>query len=261
MFQKKLMAGALGVLALTTATTAQADDHMYERPWDLTLGAITLFSPEYKGSDETETRVLPMVEASYYLDEQRSLFFGMKDGLGYNYSYNDMLDAGVAVHYRSGRDSSDDTFLAGMEDLDDAAELNAYVSMKNGPFNAGVELSKGVTGDNGGLQLRLNAGADKKLAKKLRGGLGVSVAYSDDEYMEDYFSVSAAEATAGRAAYDAGSGFSEAEFSGNLIYMHDKHHMGMLNASYGVLMGDAGDSSLTQDESYFSAVIGYGYRF
>lgn len=232
-----------------------------ESPLSLTLGVGVVYTPEFKGSSETNTWTLPYVSAKYRLNEKESLFLNMSEGLGYKYKLDDVWSFGVAASYRKGRDSKEDAKTVGMADVRHTAEVGGFVNMKMTPYaTLSAKYMKGV-GSNDGGYLQVGASTYRDLSPKLKGTVGISTIYADGEYMNDYYSVSVVDRTSTRAAYDADSGFSDVSLSSRLIYSHDDHHMVTTGLSYGMLVNDAKNSTIVSEDDYITAFIGYGYRF
>lgn len=233
----------------------------YERPWDLSVMGGVMSKPEYKGSDSNNIDPFLTLNAEYRLNPLNRFFLSMENGLGYGYSLTQNLELGAGLGLRQGRDSSDDVFLSGLADVDDTLTFMAYANYNYGDFNFGIDLEKGLDSSNDGITTKFSAGYMKRVDARLTVGGTVSTVYGNNTYMDQNFSISSADAVAGRPAYDADAGFSEVALKGYVNYNIEGPHNVIATAKYTKLIGDAKDSSVVQDDSNISVTAGYSYEF
>lgn len=233
-----------------------------KRNWDLTLLAGLGYGSKYQGSEGSELKPIIFANGSYNIDSWQYLYLSYENGLGYGFKLTDNLDIGAGLGYRFGRESDDAAILHGLDDVDDTATVNAFAEYKFTPnYKAGIRVSKGLDSSNKGLTTKLYAGYSSKLTEKFTLNTSISTIYGDDDYMEQNFGVSAADATAKRAAHNADSGFSNVSLTVGGNYNIDGPHNILSSVKYTKLLGDAKDSSITEDDTDVALMMSYAYKF
>jgi len=256
------------VAVCLAATSAQAD----EKPlWEIGAGTTALAFPDYRGSSQTRSYLLPVPYVVYrgeFLradrDGIRSIFFDSED---------------VEVHVSAGAsfpvDSRDNEARLGMPDLAPTVELGPAVDvvlwrsvatgmklMLRMPARAGftVQRSPEYIGWLFSPRLTLdleNVGGlpDWTL------GLVVSPVYGDRRFHRYFYSVSPEYATPSRPAYDARAGYGGTEFLAALWKRYPHCWIGGF-VRYDALSGAVfDDSPLVKTRSYFAAGIAIAWIF
>ncbi len=250
------------VLAIAGGGGAAAQD----AEWKVSLGAGTLFKPDYEGSDEYEADPLPDISVSY-----RDIVFLRGTTLSANLLTFDALrpegviQVGPMVRYRFGRDQDDNDALRGLGDVDGSVEAGVFARFRVGPWSTGLNLVQDIAGGHEGMLGEAFVAHDVPLSDRLRANLRGSVSWADDDYMQSYFGISSAQAArSGRAPFDADSGFKDIGLTLGLEYE--------LSADWGVggrigysrLLNDAADSPLVDGDgsaNQFTAGVSLSYRF
>ncbi|MDQ0316110.1 MipA/OmpV family protein [Amorphus orientalis] len=168
-----------------------------------------------------------------------------------------------SINFVGSRSSSDASYLTGMDDVDFAFEFGPGVAYRYGMFRGFANLRYGFTGHNGfvgeaGVDLVLNP------MERVQLSLGPRVGFANDEYVQTYFGVSAAEATRSQfAAYDPSGGFTDVGVGGRITYDWTEKTKLHLQADYTRYIGDVADSPVVEagSEDQFYVGIGITYRF
>lgn len=241
--------------------------------WDIRIGIGARYDAKYEGSDEMETRVLPLIDITW----KDLVFLNPREGLGVHVFADHNLTVSVGVGYVFGRDESDSSGLRGMGDIDETAAANLMVKYDLGLFKPYVGASRHL-GDIDGTLVEVGVGGIVPLAL-MTGGmnspgmgdgglkgpalqLGVSATWADGDYMEGYFGVNPVQSAAsGYARYDAESGFKSVDFKFGVIYPFAENWAVNARGGYSRLLGDAADSPIVRDDGRFSGGLFLSYRF
>jgi len=230
--------------------------------WDISLGLALATIPEYVGANDNNFYVFPFIRAQYSIDAKNKLFFSPYEGLGFKHLLNDSWQMGVRTNIRNDRDSSDDASLAGMPDIDVAFEAGPFVRYTYDRLTLGVDVLTDISGEHDGYAVEASAKLNVPTPmNRLKASVGVEAMYADDDFMNHYFRVSNAQATATRRAFNPGSGFASVGANGTLTYIVDEHWFVTGNLGVTGLTGDAADSPLTREDTNMSAFLATGYRF
>ena len=228
--------------------------------WSIGLGAGVISAPEYLGADSIETFAVPAIDIAY----RRTITFNFYEGLNaYFFNRGDFsLKAGVA--YQPGRDEDEDPSLAGIGDIDDATLLRLVAEYQLDIYTAFVGLRRHYGGTDG-TQFEAGIQAFYSLREEITSPrllLNLAVLYSDEDYMQGYFGIDAAQSAAsGLQPYSAEPGVSSVRAGATFLYPLTRHWRLTAVTQYRELVGDAVDSPLVvQDGQWFGGVFA-GYRF
>jgi MipA family protein len=231
----------------------------------LKAGGAMLVTPKYEGSKDYEVRGFPIVAPDWSDDEKPGIiqFYGPDEVRARLLSFNG-FEAGPVVGYRFGRDEDDADRLDGLGDVDDGLLVGAYAAYDFNGVKPFVSFGQQVTGDSDGALTRFGIETRVPVAYTTGVRAIVGASYADDDYMQDYFGITAAQAaasTAGLTQYEASAGIKDVflDLSTN-VPLTDQWSM-MLNGRYSHLTGDATDSPIVETESQFTSVLGFTYRF
>lgn len=249
---------------------ARAQEAFKQTP-KLAFGLGVAFKPDYEGSDEYEVLPLPSFE-------WRTEKFGLKtSGLGLEADFlpSPLFAAGPLVRYRGGRDSDvEDAAVSAVGDVDDAIEVGGYVAATapvrlfgmDDPAAVTARLAFGqdIADGHGGFVIDAAIGLFRPLTDKLSGALSLATSLASDDYMERFFGVSAGGAArSGLAPFAADGGFKDVGVTAVLSYDVTDHWSVGVIANYTRLVGDAGDSPVTDDagspDQFFGGLT-IGYR-
>ncbi len=235
---------------------------------DLTfeLGAGVHLAPDYEGSDDYDIVPVPLVEIAY----RDRLRLSTADGpgiFGTPYLGEDFAIE-IGLIYDDGRDEDDNSALRGLGDLDVGAVAVGRLTYAFGPLDAGLEVTRDLTGDRDGMTV--TAELDYGLAlfdERLEVGFTPYVTWANEGYMDNTFGISAAQSAAsarGLARHDASAGLKDAGLDLTLGYRITENITAFGGARYSRLLGDAADSPLVDREgsaNQFSSFLGVSYRW
>lgn len=260
---KKILSSVLLAATALVGIDAHAATDKYENDvFDLTLGLALGVQPEYSGSDDREAFVFPLIIAEYRFAEDQALFISPEAAIGYSYSFNDDVKAGLHIKHRSGRDSGEDRTLQGMPDLDDTAEAGPFIEITKDDMTYTASLRTDIGGVYDGFVADLGAEYKFKLSQKLHATLGGNLSYGDDDFAQHYYGVKAGEANLAfnRPEYRASAGFYEVGADARLTYFMDKNLFFSLNIGVSKLLGDSNDSPVVQETTQAMGVFSIGYK-
>jgi len=203
-------------LGLVAGTDSAAE---LKPQWELGVGVAPIFSPDYRGSDQSRTYIAPYPFLVYHgtiLKMDRRGLYGRlfeTDRIRLDLSF----DAGVPVNSKKNR------ARAGMPDLDPVFEVGPSVEIcvwnRCGadrvlqfrlPLRAVYSTDFSSAKSHGGtVYPHLNLDA-KHLGENMNWNLGLSTGplFSSERYHEYYYQVDPEYSTAGRPVYDARRGYS-----------------------------------------------------
>ena len=253
---------------VSAATFAQAQESYEEQygnesfasKWSYIAGAGVAISPEYLGSDEMDTHAIPLLGASYKIDEHQTIKLGFPR-TGYSYNTG-AYEYGLDLNYDGGRDSSDDRLLTGLEDIDAYATLSPRFAMQMSDlFVFGAQLNLPLSNDVDGYTVDVSVSRTYELTPEISIAWELGTSYANKDYLDSMFSTTA-NAGVGRAAYTADdAGFYMYSGKTTATYHIDKKNFVLANLGFYKLTGDAGDSSLTQSDTAPQFTMGYVHRF
>lgn len=224
--------------------------------WRVKLGGFALVLPEYIGSDDYKFVGGPMLDVKY----KRWFFANPVDGIGVNVINRNGLRLGGSVGYRGGREEDDGDLLAGLDEIEDSAELAAFAKYQLGPVQFSAAYKYGLGEDDTGALYSFGIGS----GLPIRDGfiiLGqISADFMDSDYADAYFSVNSADSLAGLDDYDAASGWRSA--SATLIGVVDITDKWSFQAigRYTYLGDHAADSPIVESRDQWFGGVGLTYK-
>ena len=222
-------------------------------------GSVVLSTTEYPGSKDRRTLVLPVLDYQW----ANGWFAGATNGLGYNFSGRPDMQYGLRVTADFGRKESRSTALRGIGDIDANAEVGGFFnySLVEG-LSLISSLRYGAGKDGNGIVADFGVGYSLAFAQRWRLGVGADVTAANAKYMQSYFGVSQAQATAsGYRAYASGAGLRDVRTSASLSYSFNPRTSVMLGLGTSTLLGDAADSPLVQKKTSATALLVATYAF
>lgn len=245
----------------------------------ISIGAGVLTTPEYKGSDEYETKVLPLVRVNWTPEisaqnslSLHSLSLTPQDGLQAEILQNNFttykLSTKIGLNYNFGRDEDDSNNLNGLGDIDGytTATLAMDLEPKEQPYTTyttvHAKIESDLTSNNNGTTAELSAHLNHPLSKQLTLTHGPSIVWGSKDHTQTYFGISSDQsARSSYSAYTTNSGLQEAGYKARAMYRLSQNTSLIGAAKYDHLLGDAADSPITQEKSQFSTLIGLNYTF
>ncbi len=255
-----------GALLVLTGTAAQAQAFDAVRifgPVDAagkgTIGAAVINSPEFTGSKQRRTMLLPLLDYRW----QNGFFAGTTNGVGYLFSTAPDIQYGLRVTADFGRKESRSPALAGMGDIDAAAEFGGFFNYFVSPqISLTSSLRYGSGNDNKGMVVDLGANYSMQVAPQWRGAVGVGTTFANSNSMQSRFGVTPAQSiTSGYAPYSPGAGLRDARISASANYFFSRQVAITAAVSASALLGDAKDSPVVRSKSAVSGVVAVSYEF
>ncbi len=251
----------LGDTSTPAATSEQTQLDRIDRAfavlheWNVVVGAAAIVLPEYEGSDKFRVAPFPLFSASYgdwvHLDT-RGLTVDLYESNGFRF--------GVKGGYELGRQEDDSDYLAGLGDIDAGGVVGGVASYETGPFRIYAEIDKTLGGSDG-LTGTLGAVASHRYDRFIFSADAFAT-FADNNYMDAYFGVNAGQsARSGLPEYEAKAGLKRVDLKASVTYMFNENWLVTGAAGAGLLMGDAKDSPIVQDDIQPYAMLGLSYRF
>lgn len=259
----KTIAGLGIVSAFVTSASAQAGESADN--WEVIVGGGVMIEPISPGLGETEADPMPYISIKY-----KDRFFVGRYGVGgYLYKQPDIgrdegFGVGLALGWSDGRDEDDyPEFLSGMGDIDEGPEASLFVSGEVGRAEYEWSVSKGLEDEgHDGMHSQLNVMFGMPLNQTLFVEAGPFIHWADDDYQQSFYGVTQAQAQLSQFdEYTAESGIDRSGLKLTVRKQLAGNWMLLGLGEYNVMLGDAKDSPLTEDDNYFSYGLALGYRF
>jgi outer membrane scaffolding protein for murein synthesis (MipA/OmpV family) len=232
------------------------DNKKPERNWTLIVGAGGTYEPEYEGSDKFEISPIPVVVFTYgdWLEIDPT-------GVTVTALRHDGFALAARVGYESGRDEDDGDRLRGLGDIDFAATVGAKASYKWQALELYATIDQTIDGSES-LIGTFGAEFQAPVTERLILGAGIEAVVANDNLMEAYFGVNAAQsARSGLPEYKAEAGLKRVNISASATYMLSENWLVRGEAGLGILTGDAADSPIVEEKLQPSTSLFVGYKF
>ncbi|MFM9940524.1 MAG: MipA/OmpV family protein [Hyphomicrobiaceae bacterium] len=242
--------------------TAVAYPVLASEPVQLQAGVAVQVAPRYEGSQDFRIIGIPVVMPGRMGDDDRRFQFKGLDHLQYALVSTNGFQFGPLVGYRTGRDQDEGRRLHGLGDIDGGVVAGGFAAYRFGALRASLSYHHQLSGDDTGGVLKAGIDGRHDVSKiwRLTGGVGVT--WADDDYMQSFFGVTAAQAlTSGHRAFSAEAGLKDVNLSLGSELQLAPQWMLRLNGRYARLVGDAGDSPVidTRDQWSGGAAITYSF--
>lgn len=239
--------------------------------WEIGVGAAALSLPDYRGSDVTQTYILPIP----YLVYRGERLKADQDGLRGLLFDSDRLEINVSLNGTVPVDSEDNPARQGMADLKPTVELGPTLNLhlwqtpdRRMKLDLRAPVRTSITVEAEPRQIGWifspNLSLDVRDPAGWSGwnlGLQAGPYYNDREYNAHFYSVSPADATAGRPAYAATGGYSGAQISLSLTKRFPHYWVGGF-LRYDSLAGTViDDSPLVERQHAVAAGIALSWVF
>jgi MipA family protein len=263
----KLKQAGLSLALLSSVSMVLASDAQQEekKSWQVTLGAGVANLPEYPGSEDNETRALPLINVRY-----KRFFFGGVPGSGSPgglglYAYDGesfSLGAVVAPGVMEPREESDDASLRGLGDIEAATRAGLFSSYRIGWLTLSASALTDVSDKQQGMVANFDAQVTYRPTPKLSLSLGPGLTWADEEYMQTFFGITPQQAVRSAfAPYTADAGISVIRVSFGVQYLVSPHWFLGGGITAARLQGDAADSPIVMEENQNLYALFAGYRF
>jgi len=227
---------------------------------DLGLGVGA--APDYEGSEDYQVVPIPYVNVKWS-NHMSINWLGNKAKV--NLIPSPFWRGGVIGEYIAKRDDVDNSAVDRLETVDASVMLGGFFGFQYNYWSASIEAMADAADGNSGAIIRLNGGYHIPIDETWSLSLGAFTTWADDDYMESYFEIDAANAArSGLDTYDADEGFKDIGLNVSATFKPWEHwgFMGLL--SYKRLIGDAEDSPVVDDEGDANQLTGgiiLFYRF
>lgn len=245
-----------GLMMVTPCMALNAEET--KSPWTFTAGGSVLVSPEFPGSGSAETLPLPALSVMY-----RDRWFLNGDGLGAFFLRNGgwALSASVAADLAH-RDESDAAYLRGTGDVDRTAVARVKGAYRFGVVTASLSMSTDIANEHHGTVAEFSLQAQSRLTPRLSLHYGAAGRWTDDEYAETFFGITPQQSLdSGLPRYVAASGIGDVRTFVNAVYGIDSRWILNTGFALGQLQGDAADSPIVEDDTFFIFNAALMYRF
>ena len=233
--------------------------------WGVQIGAFGVVAPKYEGAKDYRVIGFPFIAPSFSEGSGSGIVqFKGVDDIRFRLIETNGFEAGPLAGWRFGRDDTDAFRLRGLGDVDGGLVVGGYAGYRFGPFFPFVAYQHQVTGDDGGGIVRFGIEHKAPIARWMTLTTTIGANWADDDYMDAYFSVNAAQSAAsvaGLGIYNADAGIKDVfiGFAGD-VPLSDAWTL-RLSARYSRLLGDAADSPIVESENQFTGGIGVTYKF
>lgn len=224
--------------------------------WNVVVGGGAIYVSKYEGSDEFKVLPVPFVSATLF-DTITVNPGGASVAL---YDQGPFVFSGL-LGYELGRQEDDSDHLEGLGDIDFGVTVGARAGVQWGQAQFYAQIDKTIGGSDG-LLGKFGVEFTQPLSESLVLGLGASATVADENHMKSYFGVDAQQSAAsGLSEYDPKAGLKRADISLSLTYSVNENWIVRSETQLGLLLGDAADSPVVQDEWQPSTMLVVGYRF
>jgi outer membrane scaffolding protein for murein synthesis (MipA/OmpV family) len=224
--------------------------------WNVMVGAGVMYAPKFEGSDEFELVPIPMISATFgdrVTVDPGGLAVDVLQSNGFKLTLKGGFEMG-------GRDEDDSPHLKGLGDIDAGGVIGAHLSYEIGPLELYASVDKTIGGSDS-LLGQVGANVSHQVDRFLLSA-GASATFADDNHMESYFGVTAAQSVrSGLAQFDASAGLKRLDIEASVTYMATENWIIRGQTGVGFLTGDAKDSPIVQDDVQPSAMLIVGYKF
>jgi MipA family protein len=253
----------IAIVLATCKQTAHAEGTQENKPmavrqYVLDIGVGARLNPRYPGADNFLVYPFPIIAIGrfyipgigQFIDESKA-----KRGFYFFPSFG----------FIGERKASDSPDLTGTNTIDWALELGIGAGYRYDWLRGFVELRQGINGHTGQVA---DFGIDFIFSPtdRLEVFFGPRASWASDKYMNTYFSVTAAEASAPGSVlstYDAGAGFKTFGLAARASYAWTENATLHLQAGWDRFVGDAIKSPIVKagSENQFFIGAGASYRF
>jgi MipA family protein len=160
----------------------------------------------------------------------------------------------------SGYEAKDAPILAGMAERKSGLWVGARAEWENDFVNVSAQWTADASGHSKGQKFSLGLEKEWHLGEHTMLVPYVTAHRLDKKYMDYYYGVRPAEATAGRAAYVAKGGVN-VDIGVRAMYRFDQHHSLMLDVGVTRLARQAKASPLVDRSTTRELILGYLYSF
>jgi len=249
-----IISSAIGSLLLCQSAIAAENN--------AALGLGIGMVPDYEGSEDY--KAVPLLYGRYGYGEGSYVML-KGNQLKWNL-FNDRIEFGPLLQYRMERDDVDNDQVDDMKDIDAAVEAGFFLTGRSGPYSATLEFASDISDTYNGYLITIGGDYQHHFSEVFKMTFGISTTYASGNYMETYFAVDAGNrGTSTLPDYSADDNeFKDVGFDMSADYRFNDRWSMVGNLGYKILLGDAADSPIVDDEGskgqLFLGLMGV-YRF
>lgn len=248
-----------GSLLLTAEVSLAQTPPMPRLGWQTDVGVGLIVNPEFQGSEDYRALPVPYFDFRYVDLQGTKHFFNVPQGLG-TYLVRDRTDSGnrfaLSAALGPGFQNRDTDQFPGLETFGIGIEARLGLEYDVGRWSLQGGLAQAIASGHEGLYGNFNASYRFSLGRGAFAGIGPSLRFGNSRYMSALYGISTEESLrSGLRRFDADSaGLESAAVQGLLSMPVGEKWRFTGVARFGRLVGDAGDSSLTQEPNQFFIV-------
>lgn len=240
---------------------AQSADNIY--PAAPTSGGIVGLGvaslPKYQGSDQTQIKGVPILEYHW----ANGIFVGGENDtlVGFQCTTPSNVQYGTALGVDEGRKERHASALAGMGNVSTKAVLVSFVKAAiTDQFSLNASVHIGSGNDNKGALLKLGAAYAIPLGSSAQLSFNAGATLANDSYMENYFGVSAFQASTSQYhVYNPSSGLRDVSVGVRFSYRIDQDWSVLAGISSASLASAAKDSPVVRQTNTQKVFLGLAY--
>jgi outer membrane protein len=241
--------------SLAQSLPQQQDQEQPRAKKEFNLGLGVAYVPTFQGADGYRMVPLPSIDISI-----GRFFVNLRNGVGLKVVETRNVTLGASLSWTPGyrgRDVPD-----GIGRLSTGLGARAFGSLSGGGFIATLGATQGLAGGTGGLIADASLSRPVMLTRQLFVIPTVGITWANEQHQDRYFGINASQALAsGLPEYHLDPGSKDASASITLNYRMTPRLNLTLSGGSTVLLGDAKDSPLVEDDTTFSAFFAFSYRF
>ncbi len=251
----------LSAAAILSASAAVLPASANE-PLALQAGIGVQVSPTYEGSNDYKILAIPVLFPAGGGDLDNRVQFRGLDHLQFALISTSGFQFGPLVGYRFGREQDDGRLLHGLGDIDGGVVGGAFVSYRFGAVRASVSYHHQLSGDDTGAVVKFGLDTRHRFSPTLELTGGIGATWADDDYMQSFFGITAAQAvTSGHALYLAEAGIKDFNLNVGSEMQLSPQWILRINGRYARLVGDASDSPVVESRDQWSGGLALTYQF
>ena len=207
------------------------------------------------GSDAYRLRPLPIVAVRY-----GRFFFGA-GGIGASLYRDSHWRFAALIAPGGGRKESADAHLAGLGDIDRTVRAGLSAAYSAGRMTARASVLTDIAGAGHGTLVRADLFDRFRAGERTAFFAGPGVTWANRQYMQTFFGVSDVQsARSGLPEFQAGSGADSVRLSAGSVHRIDERWGVAAIVSGSRLVGDAGESPVTESRSQYFLLVAAVYR-
>ena len=212
----------------------------------VTMGLGVGAAPDYEGSDDYQA--IPLAYVNVKWDEGYFIDFS-GTSLKVNIVPSNTWSFGPMFQYMGERDDVDSDAVDAMDDVDASFMAGVFGGYRYENWHVRLHGVQDVADGNEGLLVQLGGGYTWKYSQTFRLTFDLSTTYADEDYMDAYFDVDAADsARSGLSTYDADGGLKDVGLSLRAHCSPYEHWSFTGLVGYKKLLDEAADSPVVDDE-------------